>query len=112
MYELLTLGIVAIAALFFQEWLQRKERRELLNRIMSKDYSQFEYYQKMFREEVDELGKLRDEARDEKKKEVDDFAEEDREYAKEKTFVEQVEEDFPVEDVDLPKLREILTKEE
>ncbi len=37
------LSVVAIAALFFQGWLNQKERKSLLNRVMAKDYEQLNY---------------------------------------------------------------------
>ena len=39
-YDLLILGVVAIAALFFQQWLHIKERASLLDRI-SNQYETF-----------------------------------------------------------------------
>ena len=101
------LGVIAFMSwLFYKAWkLSKEERKELLDRIMSKNYEQFEYYQNMFQEEVEELKKMRGDAR-----EIDEIDEEikeeqDLEYKKEKKFLDQVDEDFNEEDVDLPELR-------
>ena len=109
--SLSVISIVSIAAIIFQQWLFANERKTLLDRIMAKDYAQYEYYQKMFKEEVDELTKLRDDTRTEKKQEDEFDKEMDKEFSVEKKFVEGIDEDFAVEDVDLPKLREVLNKD-
>jgi len=108
MYELLALGIVAIAALFFQQWLHIKERSSLLDRIMANNYQEFNYYKKMFEGEVKELKDQRTEAKKEMGEDAEIKKEMDVEYEKEKKFIEGTEEDWSEEDVDLEKLREKL----
>ena len=110
MYELLTLGIVAIAALFFQQWLHIKERESLLNRIMARDYEQFEYFQKQFKGEVEELKDLREDAREKKGVDTEIKEEMDLEYKKEKEFIDKTDEDWNEDDVDLPELRKRLDR--
>ena len=109
--ELLALGIVAIAASFFQQWLHIKERESLLNRIMANSYKEYEYYQKMFEGEVKELKDQRKEAQ--KEKTEDDEIKEimDVEYKKEKEFIEGTEEDWDESEVDFKKLRERIPKD-
>jgi len=99
--DALYLGVIALLSYLFY-----RERKELLNRIMAKSYEQYEYFQNMFKEEVDELKSLRKDSR--KKDEVDEEIkkEQDLEYEKERKFIEQTEEDWPEEEVDLEKLRE------
>ena len=111
MYELLILGTVAIAALFFQQWLHIKERESLLNRIMANNYQEYEYYKKMFEGEVKELKYQRDDVKKESKDDADIKKELDLEYSKEKKFLEQTEEDWSEDDIDLEKLRERIGKE-
>ena len=108
MYELLALGIVAIAALFFQQWLHIKERSSLLDRIMANNYQEFNYYKKMFEGEVKELKDQRTETKKELSEDAEIKKEMDVEYGKEKEFIEGTEEDWSEEDVDLEKLREKL----
>jgi len=110
MYELLILGIVAIAALFFQQWLHIKERESLLNRIMANSYQEYEYYQKMFEGEVKELKNQRDEVKKEVGEDDEIKKEMDLEYEKEKEFIEGTEEDWGENEVDLEKLRERIGK--
>lgn len=107
MYELLALGIVAIAALFFQQWLHIKERESLLNRIMANSYKEYEYYQKMFEGEVKELKDQRDKAKEDISEEEEIKEQMDLEYKKEKEFVKTTDEDWEDEEVDYEKLREI-----
>ena len=49
--------------------IERKERRELLNRIMAKDLKEYSYYDKKFKKDIVEETKIEDEARQER----DDF---------------------------------------
>lgn len=105
MYELLALGIVAIAALFFQQWLHIKERSSLLDRIMANNYQEFNYYQKMFKGEVKELKDQRDEAKKEVSEDEEIKEQMDLEYKKEKEYIKKTDEDWPEEEVDLPELR-------
>ena len=111
MYELLALGIVAIAGILFQNWLHIKERKSLLRMIMAKNLEQHEYYENMFKKEVKEVEKLRDEARVERGVDKEIKEELDLEYKTEKKFLNQLEEDFPEDEVDLVKLRERLIKD-
>lgn len=104
--ELLALGIVAIVALFFQQWLHIKERESLLNRIMANSYQEYEYYQKMFEGEVKELKKQRDEAGEEVSEDEEIKKEMDVEYEKEQEFIKNTDEDWEDEDIDYKKLRE------
>jgi len=101
------LGVIAFMSwLFYKAWkLSKAERAELLDRIMAKDYEQLEYFKKMFPGEVEEVKNLREDAR--KTDEIDEEIkkEQDLEYTKEKKFLEQVDEDFNEDDVDLPELR-------
>ena len=106
MYELLALGIVAIAALFFQQWLHIKERESLLNRIMANNYQEYEYYKKMFEGEVKELKDQRDDVKKEIGMDEEIKKEMDLEYKTEKDFLQTTEEDWTEDDVDLKELRE------
>ena len=106
MYELLALGIVAIAALFFQQWLHIKERSSLLDRIMANNYQEFNYYKKMFEGEVEELKEQRDTAKKEDGEDAEIKKEMDLEYEKEKEFIKGTDEDWDESEVDLEKLRE------
>ena len=107
----LILGVVAIAALFFQQWLHIKERESLLNRVMARDYEQFQYYEKMFKGEVKELKDQRDVIKEEDKEDAEIKKEMDLEYTKEREFIKGTEEDWEESEVDLEKLREKIGKE-
>ena len=105
MYELLILGIVAIVALFFQQWLHIKERSSLLDRIMANNYQEFNYYRKMFEGEVEELKEQRDTAKKEDGEDAEIKKEIDLEYEKEKEFIKNTDEDWEGEDIDYKELR-------
>lgn len=111
MYELLALGTVAIAALFFQQWLHIKERSSLLDRIMANNYQEFNYYRKMFEGEVKELKDQRIEAKKELGEDADIKQELDLEYKKEREFIKGTEEDWDESEVDMEKLRKRLNKD-
>lgn len=51
--------------------IERKERRELLNRIMAKDLKEYSYYDRKFKKDIIEETKIENEARQER----DDFRE-------------------------------------
>jgi len=110
MYELLALGIVAIAALFFQQWLHIKERSSLLDRIMSNNYQEFNYYKKMFEGEVKELKDQRDGVKKEMSEDAEIKEVMDTEYKKEKEFLDTTEEDWEEGEVDLKELRKRIDK--
>ena len=107
----LILGVVAIVALFFQQWLHIKERSSLLDRIMANNYQEFNYYRKMFEGEVEELKEQRDEAKKEIGKDGEIKKKMDLEYEKEKRFVEGMDEDWNEEEVDLEELRKRIDKD-
>ena len=111
MYELLILGVIAIVALMLQQWLHIKERSSLLDRIMSNNYQEFNYYKKMFEGEVKELKDQRDEAKKEMSDEGEIKKEMDLEYGKEKKFLEETDEDWEDEDIDLEELRKRISKD-
>lgn len=102
----LILGVAAIAALFFQQWLHIKERSSLLDRIMANNYQEFNYYRKVFEGEVEELKDQRKEAKKEDRDDAEIKKEMDLEYEKEKKFIEDTDEDWDESEVDLEKLRE------
>jgi hypothetical protein len=62
MIEYILIGVIVLQELAF--WFERKK---LLNRIMARDYEQFEYYDKKYNEDIKEVKKIRDEAREERK---------------------------------------------
>jgi len=106
----LILGVVAIGALVLQEWLHMRERKSLLDRVMARDYEQYEYFQQQFKGEVEELKNQREDAREEKSEDDEIKKEMDLEYEKEKEFIEGTEEDWDENEVDLEKLRERIGK--
>lgn len=89
--------------------LSRKERRELLNRIMSKNYQEYEYYAQKYPEDVKEVTKIRDEAREVRG--ASPMTEQDFEKPLDpevKQFLESTEVDWNPEEVDINKLKEML----
>ena len=104
--DILYLGVIALLCYLFY-----KERKSLLDRIMAESYKEYEYFRKMYDKDIKETEKLRKDARveDEVDKEIE--KEIDAEYEKEKEFLKQTEEDCEEDEIDLPKLREKITKE-
>ena len=111
MYELLTLGIIAIGALMLQQWLHIKERSSLLDRIMANNYQEFNYYRKMFEGEVKELKEQRDDAKKEMSEDGEIKKEMDVEYKEEKKWIEGTDEDWEEEEIDLKELRKRISKD-
>lgn len=92
------------------ELLNRKERKDLLNRVMSKNYQEYQYYETKYPEDVKEVVQLRDEARDSRG--TTPLTEEN--FSKPldpevKQFLESTEVDWNPEEVDVDKLKEMLT---
>jgi len=72
--------------------IERKERRELLNRIMAKDLKEYSYYDRKFKKDVIEQTKIEEEARQER----EDFRED---VKKDKNAISAEEfEDVPEEE--------------
>jgi len=105
--DIMYLGVIAFMSyLFYKAWkLSKAERKDLLDRVMAKDYEQYEYFQSMFKKDIEEMEKIRDDVRGVDEVDEEIKKEQDLEYTKEKKFLEQVDEDFNEEDVDLPELR-------
>lgn len=65
---LLFVAIIAVEVIF--RFLYRRDYRQdmkqLLNRIMAKDYKEYNYYEKKFDKDVEEEENIRDEAREER----------------------------------------------
>jgi len=64
-YEFLLVVIVILIAVGVY-LIERKERRELLNRIMAKDLKEYSYYDRKFKKDIVEETKIEDEARQER----------------------------------------------
>ena len=89
------------------EFLWKRERTKLLNRIMAKDYTEFEFYDKQYKSDLNEVNKLRKTVRKTSK-----IPEQESVIDKEgKQFIGQLEEDWAEEEIDNTKLRKIVESE-
>ena len=70
LYEFLLVAIALLIAVGVY-LLERRERREILNRFMAKDYKEYNYYDTKFKKDVKEEEEINIEAR----KEREDFRE-------------------------------------
>jgi len=72
--------VIAVIALYvISEVFNRRERGKLLNRLMARDFAQFNYYETKFKNDVKEVEAVREETREERKeakKEVEDEGDE------------------------------------
>jgi len=60
--------IIALLVLYVvNEVFHRRERGQLLNRLMARDLPQFKYYETKFKKDVAEVEAVREEAREERK---------------------------------------------
>jgi len=63
--------IIALLVLHVvSEVFHRRERGQLLNRLMAKDYKEFRYYQDKWKGDLGEIAKVREETREELKEEL------------------------------------------
>jgi ABC-type bacteriocin/lantibiotic exporter with double-glycine peptidase domain len=112
MWELVIISVAAIAAIVLMFKWSIQERSKMLNRLMSRNYQEYEYYDKIVPEEVDEIKKLREEARGIRKTEDEEAKIQDARYQAEIDQLKQFEEEWNPEEVDLEKLKENIRKEE
>lgn len=99
---IVSIGTVLQFLNYFELKAARKERDKLLNRIMSKNYEQYEYYEKKYDKDLDEVEKLREEDHADRK----EFEEQDITQpvdTKATKFLENLEEDWDESELDLPK---------
>ncbi len=61
----ITAGVILVWHIV-SELLHRDEKKKLLNRLMAKNFDQFEYYENKYAEDVKEVAALRDESRKER----------------------------------------------
>ena len=99
-----------LAAIMLSFWMFYKERSKLLDRLMARDFDQYEYYEKMFKGEVKELKDQRTEAKKEMSEDAEIKEVMDTEYKKEKEFLDTTEEDWEEGEVDLKELRKRIDK--
>jgi len=60
--------LIAVLVLYVvNEVFHRRERGQLLNRLMARDLPQFQYYETKFKKDVAEVEAVREEAREERK---------------------------------------------
>jgi hypothetical protein len=70
--------VIALIALYVvSEVFHRKERGQLLNRLMAKNLPEFQYYETKFKKDVAEVEAVREEARVERKEAKKESEEED-----------------------------------
>jgi hypothetical protein len=62
------IAIVLLALFVAQQVLYWRREEKLLNRLMARDYKEFQYFEEKYPKDVAEVEKLREEARDERKK--------------------------------------------
>lgn len=89
------------------EQLNRRERDKLLNRIMAKDYQEYEYYDKKYKGDLREVKALRDESRKDRATEEDDQAAASVGDKVEKVMA-ALEEDWAPGEIDETKIEDIL----
>jgi len=106
--EIMALGIVAIGALVFQQWLHSRLVRDLNTRLMAKSLEEFKYFTETYKKDIKRQNKILDKAIEEEEEEVDVNAGNE---ATDK-FLRNVEEDFDANEIDMEKLKESIRSEE
>ncbi len=101
--DILYLSVIVLLSYLFY-----KERSRLLDRIMATSYREYEYFQKQYEKDSEELDEARKVARSEGKEDDEIKEEMDLEFKKEKKFVKGLDENYEEGEVDLPKLRNII----
>lgn len=104
--DILYLGVIVLLSYLFY-----KERQQLLNRIMARDFQEYEYHDKMYKTDIKETEKVRDTARKEQGEDAEIEEELDLEYKEEKKFMKGTDEDWAEDEVDLQELRKRIDKD-
>jgi hypothetical protein len=100
---LIIFGVMAGISVLREFWYM-KEKKSMLNRVMSRNYQEFEYYDKAFKKEVKEMGELRDEVRD--SRETEKMEEVEVTPRERLNALDGLEEDWDEDDIDMNKLIE------
>jgi hypothetical protein len=100
---------------FVCEYLNRRERSRLLDRLMARNFAEFEYYDKKFVPDVSEVKALRKEAKVERERikavdEVPTGFEKANDDAVEK-FIKGYEEDWASDEVDHEAIKKLLDRQ-
>jgi hypothetical protein len=107
-------GWVAFGALFLwhivSELLNRKERDRTLNRLMAKNFQEFNYFDKKYDTDLKEVELLRDEERQEREIKAEEKEQGLPDDKALETFVKGFEEEWG-EDINRAKLKEAMAKE-
>lgn len=95
-----------LAWLIVSDFLNRHERTKLLNRLMARNYQEYEYYDKKYKGDLKEVEALRDESRDDRLSE-DDVAQEavDKE---DQRIIDAFDEDWNTNEIDKTKIADII----
>jgi len=75
MTEYIVIALIVLYAA--SEVFHRRERGQLLNRLMARDLPQFQYYETKFKKDVAEVEAVREETREERKEAKKEAEEED-----------------------------------
>lgn len=88
---------------YFELKAARKERDKLLDRIMAKNYEQYEYYQKKYERDLEEVERIREEEHKEMEKaRMEDGQDVETEVDFDK-FNEELEEEWSDDELEKPK---------
>lgn len=86
------------------EIFHRRERKSLLNRIMSKDYGEYKYFVDKYPKDLKEVERIRKEVRKQPANEIDFSKNPEDEKAYEK-FVKGLEEEWSEDEIDKSKIK-------
>jgi len=95
---------ILLAYIIYRDVVYDHRLNKLLNRVMSKNYQEFEYYDKKYPGDLKEVDALRNEARDERKIDVP----EDKEDIETREILEAFDEDWAPSEVDKTKVADLL----
>lgn len=104
--------LVMIGGYAISEVFHRRERKDLLNRIMSRNFEEYQYYDKKYTRDLKEVDTLRKDIRKEQRIEAElpaeKLVEEKEAYEK---FTKGLEEDWSEDEIDKKKVSEIINKD-
>lgn len=99
------------AYIVYRDIINDRRVKDLLNRIMARSFDEHQYYAKKYDTDLKEVGKMRDEAREEREADLKSAVDEDNSAEVDK-IISNFDEDWGENEVDRTKIAKIVDKED
>jgi hypothetical protein len=93
--------------IIYRDIINDKRIKDLLNRIMARNFEEHQYYAKKYDKDLKEVGKMRDEAREERDNDLKDVVDSELDN-EEKKIMSEFDEDWADNEVDKTKVADLI----